>query len=370
MARLRPALAPLVALCLAFAPGCRTPQAAAWNLRELHALDGSTQRVGRVQTHTEFALRRTLVGLLRSGSDSDWGPAGKPAKQVSRPLDRTLKELLILASFDGEHAPTGGLQVELFAWLGRQDVYDLARERSVIELVKAGRRLGLERPEQVPEGATSATADQVQEAARALWAAAERGTGLDLDNALTALEALPLDLDGSRRALAAVNIALESPRPEPAERRLVAASLFLQRRTVALAVGDALMDEEGLVRGAALRGAATWSPAARDELLRAWGNSPQDSFDGHPEVLRAVAELVADGVPEGDDLEPWLDRLYVIAEQGDGRASVAACRALGRLLPDSPPSLRPEDWLLVILERDGLVGDALEGNVSDGEAGL
>lgn len=370
MARLRLALAPLVALAIALAPGCRTPQAAAWNLRELHALDGSTQRVGRVQSHTEFALRRTLVGLVRAGPDSDMGPAGKPEKQVSRPLDRTLKELLILASFDGEHAPTGGLQVELFAWLGRQDVYDLARERSVIELVKAGRRLGLERPEQVPEGATSATPDQVQEAARALWAAAERGTGLDLDNALTALEALPLDLDGSRRALAAVNIVLEAPRPEPAERRLVAASLFLQRRTVALAVGDALMDEEGLVRGAALRGAATWSTAARDELLRAWGNAPQESFDGHPEVLRAVAELVADGVPEGDDLEPWLDRLYVIAEQGDGRASVAACRALGRLLPESPASLRPEDWLLVILERDGLVGDALEGNDRNGDAGL
>jgi len=329
-------------------------------LRELHAFDGSTQRVGRVQNHAEFALRSALAALPFAGAATSLGPAAKPARSISRPLDRTLDELLILARFDGTDPRIGGLQVELFAWLGREDPYVIARERSVLELGAAGRRLGLERPVQRAEGAEAAGPEDVQDAVRALWAAVERGARPEVDAALAVLGALDVDLDGSRRTLAALNLVLERSLDGEVATRVLAAQLDAQKQTCALALGDALMDADGAVRAAAIAGGASWSESARDELLRAWGSVAQDSFDADPAVLRTVASLLAQGVPAGDDLEPWLDRLYVIAESPDGPASIAACRALGELMEGSTPSLRPEEWLVRLIEADRAAGAAGE----------
>ena len=140
----------LAALALAaLLGGCRSADAALYNLRQVHDPDGTISRTGAPMAAFQYELRRALGGLrLNLGQafgDVSADPEKAGAELIDDPLEESLDALLDLADCDSEDPRVGGLQVEAYAWLSEpRQPYVLSRERAVLELGAAGARLGVD----------------------------------------------------------------------------------------------------------------------------------------------------------------------------------------------------------------------------------
>lgn len=381
---------------------CRSVDASYYNLEQTRNPDGTTRRVGAPMSVLRYELLRSINGLGGLGLESRIEP---DQAQIEDPLRQGLDAQIQLASFDTDDSRIAGLQVEVAAWLARDDRYVLSRERAVLELERAGVRLGTARgPVALPPEATPATAQDVAAfGARLLRALRRESQAAELDLEGVAPEddaedlsvsyvcsehALrDLDLDGARRSLALVNRVLQLGNLRAAEREaLEALSADLQRRCVEQGLAAALRDPHPVVRAAAIRAAARSSGYRRpDVFVSAWS-------DPDPLVRLAILEMLREGgwpgpVPEGleglsePDRATWIDLLVRRTSSFDERISIAACRTLSGLIDTAPPSLRDEDWQAWYRARsearagpadesaaDTGEGDSPEGGDSDAEA--
>lgn len=360
---MRPPSVPIAALCLV-APlagglgGCHVVESKAWNLNELHDESTHHRYTGALEGDTEYFFRHVLIGTFAVGGATISQKAPGP---IEDPAQVCLENLVELEDFDASNTGVAAIQVEWFARLAVQDPWILSRERSVIALGRAAHRLSAGIPTALPKDAQPAGAQAASEALAGLVRAArpvlERGARataserLDLDAACKVVSDLVLDLDGARRLLRATSeLAKSVGDRNDAGKPLLELSQDLQRRCVRQALAKALVDKEPRVRAAAVEASvASAGTKVLDEFLF------QLDREDSPEVLLRVLELVRQhglptGVPEGSDVTPEvanekrLKALMDLLVRPESSVRVGAMRALARVAPGVPRSLREEDW--------------------------
>jgi hypothetical protein len=377
-------------------PGCLVADAKVWNLRQVHDEEGDPKRIGDVRSDIEYALFNRPANVRGTGLLEFLNRLDEPRpRRIADPLRVALINSIELGQCDENDARIAGLQVEIFAWLGSEASWVLTRERAVLELGRAARRLELRAPIAPPSEGSAAGPEAVARAARALWAsrgspvpvelleaeaaaqtaaaaqaasasdasAAElsaqqhappeqREPALELDAACAALEALPTESAGARRALAAVNTyVLHAQARGGIPPRVLELSRNMQVRACGLVLESARHDRAPRVRAAALEAHLGASGAAHGELLA-------DALrDEGREVRLAALRWIARfglGSARGEarpahapapELDAWVDPLLELATGRDSAIGVAACRALGVLSGGELASLRYEDWL-------------------------
>lgn len=350
---------------LLLSPACNLPRAKLANLREAHQPDGQLSYRGRVQNDMEFALS----AALSNSSVKIQGLEGLNAEDapIADPCGVDLENLNDLADADSSDIYNSGVQVEAFGWLGPDDQYLLGRERAVIELGRAARRLGLEGPLIAPEGAATP-----EELSGVLAALARGGLGslpreveadltagepqpersLDLSSAIEAIRGLTLDRAGALRVLAVCDVLFlrsdalrKGSTPEAEALRHLA--LEVQSTIVALALGEALDDPAPLVRAAAYEALGSLPGGAPPGLLQLAATDSEPEVASRGLLVVAHRGLPLERLPE-DEREAarglWIDFLVGQCQVPDGRVSFAACQALTRVVPDGPEGLRPEVW--------------------------
>jgi len=387
MIRTRPSFArargALACACVVLLPSCLVADAKAWNLRQVHDEQGEPKRIGDVRGDIEYALFNRPLNVRGTGMLAFLNELDEPRpRRIADPLRVALINSIELGQCDEEDPRIAGLQVEIFAWLGSDASWVLTRERAVIELGRAARRLGLGEPVEAPDEGAAAAPEEVARAARALWSS--RGSpvplalleaeataadepaasappaaasqleepALELDAACAALEALPTDAAGARRALAAANTyALHAQARASIPPRVLALSRRLQERACGLVLQGALRDAHARVRAAALEALLSSRASGHAELIaEALGDTGRESRLAAlrwiarfgPGSMRGEARPVDAPAPE---LEAWIDPLLELATGRDTAIGAAACRALGVLSGGELRSLRYEDWL-------------------------
>lgn len=356
-----------------------------WNLRQVHDDEGDPKRIGDLRGDIEYALFNRPANVRGTGLLEFLNRLDEPRpRRIADPLRAALINSIELGQCD-EHDPRiGGLQVETFAWLASEASWVLTRERAVLELGRAARRLVLSEPIEAPAAGTAAGPEVVARAARALWGSraspvplelieaerAEQGEPsassasapaapappsepmLELEAACAALEGLPTDAAGARRALAAANTyVLHAQARGTIPPRVLELSHALQSRACALVLEAARVDAAARVRAAALEAHLAARSAGHADLLA------QALHDTGREVRLAALRWIARyglGSAHGEarpvsapapELEAWIDPLLELATGRDTAIGVAACRALGVLSAGELRSLRYEDWL-------------------------
>jgi hypothetical protein len=340
--------------------GCRSLDAASWNLDELHQPEGSAhKREASLVSAFEYNVRTLIAGTLSNRESRDRILRENP-KAVDDPADRCLANVLKLARYDASDVGVSGVQVEWYARLATEDPWGLTRERCTIELGKAGERLAIGLPAGLRAEETPVGAEELSEAVARLLAAArpalegrdDERTLAELDAAARALEGMTMDLAGARRALRALTTFVRRGRmPRAAREPLERASLAVQRETIRQALAKVLRDPSPRVRAAAVEAAVTASgKAVLDVFLQ------QMRRDTAPEVHLAILAMVerhglpdASDVPEGQSVElvrhDWLEAIYRTAmTSAEGQVRVRAMEALARVSGADLSSLREEDW--------------------------
>ena len=352
--RITPALGALLLVALA---GCRTVDAKVSNLRSLHEPDGTIRKVAVIQSDFQFLLRKFMNTLNFRGQGF-----GEPEPEaVDDPLGTSLENLIELGESSSEDDRVLGLQAEIFSWLAVDCEYQLSRERAVLELAEVGRRLAITDPIKPPEEEQATQPEQAVEWLRALRAAIDPYLAVNppgprsasaVADAVGAIDFTQLDRDGARRLLGATNVWYDAKGYEQPElSALGELRRELARRSVELALAQALSDPEPRVRVAALKTCVALTKNRSPRLLRA------ALTDSEPEVVACALRLLSQhGVPpepepdfEGDleaYREAWIGLVVrVLRTVGDGQVAVAGCRALERITDAGLKNLRPEVWI-------------------------
>jgi len=334
--------------------GCKIAASRAWNLNELHDAETRHRYSGALQSDVEYVLRN----MIAVGSVS---LAGKTPIAIPDPANTCLENVIELEEYGDGDPYVAGLQVEWSSRLAVADPWKLTRERAVLGLGRAGKRLAPGPPAELPEGAAPAGPDAISEAVAGLVRSArpilDRGSGaseterLDLASAAEVVGALVLDIDGARRALhAAVELAETAGWEEPEAKPLKELCLDLERRCVRQALARALKDPEPRVRAAALEASVrTVGPEILDPILSQLAREPA------PEVLVRAMDLVREvglpeAPPEGSNATAEQARrvrlaaIYDLIDRPEGVVRVAAMRALESVSGAGFRSLREEDW--------------------------
>lgn len=150
---------------------CSLPEAKLANLREVHQPDGKLSYRGNVHNDVSFVIKKWVQTLpvnisgVTDNPDLLGGLSGEPSL-IENPGELSLENLIDLAEADSDNLLTAGYQVEAFGWLGPDDQYLLGRERAVIELGKAARRLDVREP--LVAAADAAGPDELSSALAAL----------------------------------------------------------------------------------------------------------------------------------------------------------------------------------------------------------
>ena len=335
-------------LCLA---ACHIPQANVYNLREVRDPDGSARLVGAPMTRLEYFSRNIILANL----SSDGEMAEKEDEEIDDPDSVALENLIQLSECDGSDPWIRGLQVEMMSWLAVDDDYKLARERAVIELGRLALSLDVEAPEQLVKDAVPAGPDDIVgplgELVGGVRAFVERNDppGRDFEAACGRLRELVLDRDGARRVAAATNALLwRTGHDEPAMEELLAVHEHAARRAVALALGEALRDQDPVVRAAAVEASLRASGDTLNSLrMQALEDSSEIVVGA---VLRGVAER---GLHPPERLTPeeaeemrhaFIERFVMLARDLRSPVSAAACAALNKTAGSGFSTYRWEEW--------------------------
>jgi hypothetical protein len=237
----------------------------------------------------------------------------------------------------------------------------LSRERAVLGLARAAKRLEAGLPTALPKDAVPAGAQAASEALAGLVRAsgpvlkrgdrASASERLDLDSACQVVSDLILDLDGARRLLrATAELASSAGNRNEAAKPLFHLSEDLQRRCIRQAIAKALVDQAPRVRAAAVEAAvASAGTKVLDEFLL------QLDREHAPEVLLCIEDLVREhglpqGVPEGAKLTAEeahnrrLEALMDLLVRPETSVRVGSMRALVVVSGSGIDSLREEDW--------------------------
>jgi hypothetical protein len=372
--------------------GCSILGAKLHNLDQLHASSGRHNRSGDLVGDVTWVMRHGVGGLFQGlGAEA----LDRPSRRIESPLEECLENLNELSGFDSGDSRTAAYQVIWFSRLAVEDPWRLSRERCVIELGNAGRRLRLaDRPLQPPP-AEPAGPEPVRAALQPVFESAApllrlgRGSRADVqrfEQALAGLDRLELDLQGGLRVLEAVTLLRGRKRALPGTLEL---SEKLQRLCVSEALLRALRDlpPEGEA------GRSGWeSPPVRAAAVmastRAFGGQAlaglvdQVTRETEPQVQAAVLRAVrVYGLPTPQGLAPteverlhlrWTESIVGLAVgRLDPRVRVAAMGALGQISGREPYSLREEVWQAWWEERLASLstpaGEAGEGNGSGGD---
>lgn len=355
---------------------CQVVGAKVHNLEELHAPDSSHRYTAALSGDFEYVLRHELIGRLP-------GRAAELAKEapepVEAPADACLENLIALEEGDATNPVVAGRQVEWFARLAVEDPWQLSRERCVLALAAAGRRLEAGMPaglgaDQHPAGPEdlSARLAPVVEEVRAI--VDRRGDVARLRAACDGVRALELDLSGARRALRLATEVLDGlgtrDRDLDPVREL---HVDLQRICVRRAIAAALDDRVPNVRAAALASVAQMGGRrAIDTVLY-----DRLRKDPEPEVavaivdaLAANGELPAGGGNGARPREEWLAALYaLLVQRPESEVRVHAMMALSRLAGAGFTSLREEDWQAWWFARGGDAASSGAGSNGAGSSG-
>jgi len=353
-----PLAARLLAALAAGLAGCHVVESKAWNLNELHDEDTRHRYTGAIEGDTEFFFRHKVVGILEPTGASFGKKAAGP---ITDPAEVCLENLVALEGFNENSPSVSAIQVEWFSRLAVLDPWILSRERSVLGLERAAKRLGAGLPTSLPKDAVPAGAEAASEALAGLVRAAgpvlKRGDNatasqrLDLDSACGVISGLVLDLDGARRLLrATAELASAAGTRNDAAKPLQNLSEDLQRRCIRQAIAKALIDKEPRVRAAAVEAAvASAGTKVLDEFLL------QLDRENSPEVLLRIVDLVREhglpqGVPENSKWTPEMARdrrlraLIDLLVRPETSVRVGSMRALGAVSGAGIDSLREEDW--------------------------
>ncbi len=334
---------------------CRVAEAKVWNLRQVHDPDGSPSYRGDIRTDMGWYL---ALALSMSRYDPNEGFSGietpEKVRDIPDPREVCLENLIGLASCDAEDPRVLMQQVEVFAWLAKDDTYFLARERAALSLSDPGRRLGVTRPlpfdvETAAEPREVAVAlTELVRNARPFLIGGEMASPRLLREACDGVRALALDFEGARRVVSGINAVFGSKKRVGALLELADLQREIAARLVAAALDATLSDPEPRVRAAGLQALVEMSANGDGALLLAALDDPS------PLVVRRALRLVAaHGLPtppsEADEGErllervAWTEALVERTKSLDGPVSIAACRALGKV-SGAGPSLRPESW--------------------------
>lgn len=337
--------------------GCKVVQAKAWNLNELHDESTHHRYTAAIEGDTEYFFRHVVTGSLGAGANFE----KKEPVAIEDPAQTCLENLVELGEHDGSSAEVAAIQVEWFARLAVLDPWMLSRERAVLGLARAARRLSAGIPTPLPKEAVPAGAQAASEALAGLVRAArpvlDRGSRaaaserLDLEAACQVVTDLVLDLEGARRLLrATAELAGAVGDQNDAGKPLLRLAEDLQRRCIRQALAKALVDAEPRVRAAAVEASvASAGTNVLDEFLLQLGR------ENSPEVLLRVVDLVREqglptGVPEGSKMtaeearERRLEALMDLLVRPETSVRVGAMRALGGVSQAGFSSLREEDW--------------------------
>ncbi len=367
--------------------GCTSVDSTLYNLRQVHDADGDVRRIGAPVGAFEYQLRR-LVGDLNVNITFVEDLSDELEQEaIEDPLEKCLDALLDLADFDSDMPRIAGIQVETYTWLAVEDEYVLGRERSVLELGRAGRRLAIDGPRPLPEDAVPATPGEVgaavleivrttrrtvdaareddilagAEAALEADVASAAGQARDLAEACERTAALTLDREGARRVLSVCNALMELGLGGAAGGAIHELSLEMQRRCVRQALAAALGDPHAAVRAAAVEASVVASRNRAPRIVRLAFLDPTEVV-----FLRAVDMIAEHGLPapepDADELSAsqlarferdWIELLVdatvyptsrFAPDAHTRRVAMRASLALGRVSGAGFYSLRGEDW--------------------------
>lgn len=330
---------------------CHVVEAKVHNLDQLHDGDSNHRYVAAIEGDFEFVLRHKILGVFQ-GAGAHFADAS--AEKVEAPADLCLENLIGLEDGDPRDPVVAGRQVEWFARLAVEDPWQLSRERCVLALAAAGRRLSAGMPaglgaDQTPADA-QALGDKLTPIVQAARELLERKrTRADLETACDGVRALELDLAGARRALRVVTELVDvvggrDPDMEP----LFALDLDLQRLCVRRALALAIDDRIPSVRAAAL--ASTAEIGGRLSIDTVLFDRLRK--DPEPEVAIAIVDALAragdlpvESAVAGRGRDVWLETLYgMLDRRPESDVRMHAMMALGRLSGSGITSLREEDW--------------------------
>ena len=327
------------------------------NLRALHDAEGRVQREAVIVSDFGWLTRQFLGALRFQGGQNAFD--GTP-KRLDRPYDVSLENLIELGEADAEDDRILGLQAELFSWLAVDCNYALSRERSVLNLRRVGRQLGLEDASRPLSEERAIQPGIALDWLRELRAALEPYFNGDVSapppaavsSAVGAVDVTALDRDGARRLLRAMNVWRDAPGWGTTElASLAELRMELAKRSVELALAESLSDEAPRVRAAALDACVRLSENRLPRLLRA------GLTEAEPEVVVRSLRLLRDnGIPSSED-EPgyqgteedyraaWIDLVQrLLRVSPEGPIAVAGCQALAKITDAGFTSLRPEVW--------------------------
>jgi hypothetical protein len=339
---------------LLVAPGCQLAEVKVWNLEQLHEPDGAPRRRANVKGDLEYLISDTLARTNFGGPD--FRAESEKEERIEDPFGTCLENVLGLGRCARDEK-TAGLQAAAFAWLAVDCTYVLSRERCAIELGELARDLRLAEAPAPPEGepatpeAVKVAFDELISTVRQVVAAPGLA-GDALERASARVNGLALDREGALRLLRATNALLAEEDEGAVLAPLCALRLDLARRCAALALREALRDQHGRVRAAALEANLRAFPEERARLLRWAVADPMEGVEAPGEVsLRAIQLVASHGLPPPEGEPPaeyeraWRELLLQILRlQLDGPHTTAACQALAKITRQ-PPTLLPEVWL-------------------------
>lgn len=369
------------------------PDSRVANLEALHLPSGKHRYTVELQGDWGYVASQQgrRVAGLHIGKPESQKKAGAPRQDVLRNPSETCFEIFNeLLDFDSSESPR--LRAIQVAWCARlldKDPAVLTRERAAIGLGELGEGRDVGAPVQLEFSAPRASADDVAELLSQLIASYRRerdgAAGLEqrgvpeLAEVIAGIEAETYDLDGARRMLYASASILQGASPERPETAAVAGLVEeLERRTIRLALGRAVMDPSGLVRGA---GAAA-AVRCGDEWVFAQMMSVLSAESDDIGMYRFLAVLLERGFPERSAeldgaaydaaRDGWLDAVLTIAVQHpESHVRTRAMQVLNRVEPEGAGSLREEDWEAWWFERIEAraesAAEASSGETSSGE---
>ena len=345
------------------------PETRIANLEALHLPSGNHRYTASLQSDSAYMMSsqgRRVAGM-HIGAPRSSAP-GEPKQNVVKNPSETCLELLgELLEFDASGQPR--LEAIQIAWCARlldQDPFVLTRERATLALGDLGADLEIAGPLQLGLAEPRVDAERAGELLSDLLAgyrSARDGRGLaELEGAIAAIEGETYDLDGARRMLPAAAALLQgAPEGRPETAAVTELVVWLERRTVELALGQAVLDPNSRVRGAA----AVTTVRCGNELLYARMMSVLAEESEGPGLFAFLGLVLERGFPQpskelaGDEyenaVEAWLDTLMGISVQHPESAVRArAMQVLARVTEDGPDSLREEDWEAWYLARRGI----------------
>lgn len=377
-----PVLRPIVALGLLLAGSCRTADVASANLDQLMGEDNSFRYSGNMQSGVDYLLR-SVIDPSWFGEDSILNSDSVVA--IENPTRLALDNLLALRK--GSLALSGPfLEAERVRQFTRYAAFcpsALCRERAFLELAPHAARLQVPALASLDRG-RAANAPELAEGLRGLRSVlvqlalardeVDYTTRRDFEAACALLGRFEYDIEGGRRLLRVIAAFGELPSLRKRDLEpLLALSLDVQRRVVALALVRGRYDPSGAVRAAAFRANyAAHGDAFLQEALLALVNPRRVDADGvlivserfhlvpeignEPEPYEAVFELMREhGLPgvsgtPADAIAARLAQLHTLMQVTHDfstypdRIRALAMSTLGEVSGADLHSLREEEW--------------------------